>query len=394
MPCGCTSNQSGGLLRRASYLADLKKSVEAIYLDAGGAPGGSSAYHKEKFEAILAGEKLMNVSAHNLGKGELALGPAYLRDVAKRLAIPFISANTTDTAGAPIAPPSIELSIAGRRVFFVGVVSPKFTNSNIRITDPRQAILTALGGAKTTERTLIVLAYLPEDELNALAANLPEADAVIGGPTGQSIAPHSIGPVLVGAATNKGKFLITLQFPTPSTITGEVAEMNTTYPDAPDQKKNVTGYLARLAKQDFSAADSALVEPLPPGTPRDYRVAGSAACAMCHASDQTIWNDSKHAHAFETIKAKGFHVDSYCQSCHTTGYGLPGGFDRLSTGSPRMNVGCESCHGPSAAHVTDPKRHTSFAAQDQCIRCHDHENSPKFEYAAYWAQIAHGNKKP
>src|SRR5688572_18323013 len=83
-PCGCASNQSGGLLRRGTYLEGLKKGGEVMYLDAGGAAGGTSEYHREKFEAILKGEKLMGVAAHNLGKSELALGAGYLRDVQKR----------------------------------------------------------------------------------------------------------------------------------------------------------------------------------------------------------------------------------------------------------------------------------------------------------------------
>src|SRR5436305_9470887 len=46
MPCGCTSNQSGGLLRRATYLNGLRGKGDVVYVDAGGAPGGTSDYHK------------------------------------------------------------------------------------------------------------------------------------------------------------------------------------------------------------------------------------------------------------------------------------------------------------------------------------------------------------
>jgi nitrate/TMAO reductase-like tetraheme cytochrome c subunit len=197
--------------------------------------------------------------------------------------------------------------------------------------------------------------------------------------------------VLVGAATNKGKFLIKLDAPPPaSSWTGSVVEMGPNYADAADQRQNVTAYLDRLAKADFSAAESALVEPLSPGTPADYRIAGSASCATCHDADQKAWSFSQHAHAFETLKQKSFQVDPYCQSCHTTGYGLPGGFERLSISATQLGVGCENCHGPSAAHVRDPKKRTPWAASDQCIRCHDHENSPKFDYATYWPRIVHG----
>jgi len=73
-PCGCAINQSGGLLRRGSYLNEMRKGADVLYVDVGGAASGASEYHKVKFEAILMGEKRLNISAHNLGKSELALG--------------------------------------------------------------------------------------------------------------------------------------------------------------------------------------------------------------------------------------------------------------------------------------------------------------------------------
>ena len=65
-----------------------------------------------------------------------------------------------------------------------------------------------------------------------------------------------------------------------------------------------------------------------------------------------------------------------------------------SKGETLRGVGCESCHGPSAGHVRDPKVRTPFAARDQCVTCHDRENSPAFEYAGFWEKIRHGDKKP
>jgi hypothetical protein len=112
----------------------------------------------------------------------------------------------------------------------------------------------------------------------------------------------------------------------------------------------------------------------------------------CHESEYARWSESKHGHALATLREKGFQVDSQCQQCHTTGYGLAGGFVSLkrSGGGELGSVGCENCHGPSGAHVKDPKQRTSFAAADQCTKCHDHENSPRFEYAVYWEKIKHG----
>jgi hypothetical protein len=392
MPCGCTANQSGGLLRRATYLADVAKSADAIYLDAGGAAGGDSPYHREKFEAILRGERAMGIIAHNLGKSEIALSAAYLRETSTKIGVPFISANVTDNAGAAVAPASVHAKAGGRTILIVGVASPKFAAAGLKVDDPRQAVLAAIAQSGTAHDGVIVLAYLPEDELAALAAALPEVDAVIGGPTGQAIAPRKVG-ALMAAATNKGKFLIRLDSPAKGQWDGKVAEVGPAIADAPDQTANLKDFLKRLEARNFSATESGVAPPTAAAAPADFRVAGSAACATCHAADHDTWKATKHAHAFETLQSKGFHVDSQCQYCHTTGFAQPGGFERL-TASPKdlQAVGCESCHGPSAAHAKSPTRRTPWAAVDQCKRCHDHENSPTFDYPTYWPRIKHGVK--
>src|SRR2546426_917679 len=44
VPCGCTSNQSGGLPRRGRYVADLRQSNRVLLFDVGGAASGSAPY--------------------------------------------------------------------------------------------------------------------------------------------------------------------------------------------------------------------------------------------------------------------------------------------------------------------------------------------------------------
>jgi hypothetical protein len=388
-PCGCTSNQSGGLLRRGSYVAGLREKATVIYADAGGAVRGKSEYDRLKFDAILAGEKLMGVAAHNIGKAEAALGAATLRGLIHG-GSPLVSANVRDDSGQLIAEPLRVIETAGRRVAIVGVLSPRFATPGIRIDDPRQAVLAAANVATGRYDALLVLAYLPEDELEHLAAALPEADAVVGGPTGQPIPPRRIGPTLLTSATTKGKFLAVLNGSERGQWSGSIVEMTGAVVDQDTQQENLRRYLDNLAGRDLTPAQTELAPLLPPGIPADYRVAGSAGCATCHAVEYGIWEHTHHAHAWQTLAAKHFEVDPECMRCHTTGYGLPGGFESRASSAARMSVGCESCHGPSASHVVDPKRRTSFKARDQCTQCHDHENSPKFEFESYWSRIKHG----
>src|SRR5438046_591984 len=98
-PCGCTSNQSGGLLRRGTYLKQLSGQGQVIYADAGGAVSGNSEYQRMKLEAILRGEIAMGVAAHNIGGAEATMGPELLRELSSRLNLPFVSANVTDASG-------------------------------------------------------------------------------------------------------------------------------------------------------------------------------------------------------------------------------------------------------------------------------------------------------
>jgi hypothetical protein len=390
-PCGCTSNQSGGLLRRGSYLRTLRSGEPVIYVDAGGAPGGTSEYHKAKFESIVAGEMLMGIEAHNLGRSELALGAQYLRQLAGTTKVPFISASARDTGGNPLFEASRIVVCGGKRVAIVGVVDPQYATSDIKIDDPRRSISTAVSSIAGKYDSLIVLAYMSEQKLEELATTLPEADAVIGGPTGQAIAPRRVGPTLLAAATNKGKFLIELKHA--GDWSGKVVELSSDFNDDPAQQSNVRAYLARLEQADFRADQTGLAAPMPRNMPADYRIAGSQSCAECHKTDDKLWHDSKHAHAIDVLRERNFQVDPFCLSCHTTGYGLAGGFVSLKSSPSLTGVGCENCHGPSQAHVKDPKIKTPFAATDQCVRCHDHENSPKFAYGEYWKKIEHGKEK-
>jgi 2',3'-cyclic-nucleotide 2'-phosphodiesterase (5'-nucleotidase family) len=138
IPCGCTTNQSGGLARRATYIKQLAVDSDVIVADAGGAAGGDSAYDGLKFAAILSGEETMGLAAHNLGGSELSLGADECRRSADSGA-PLISANTTDRGGKPIVAPLRIVAAGGRRIALVGVVSPHYATAEIQVAPPGAA---------------------------------------------------------------------------------------------------------------------------------------------------------------------------------------------------------------------------------------------------------------
>ncbi len=394
-PCGCAANQSGGLARRATLVHQSRLDGECLLLDAGGSAMGTSPYQRLRFEYLLGGLKSMGLAVHNIGKSETEFSPADLQAIGQSQGIQWLSANLMNEQGNPVGSPVYQMKFQGRSVLVTGVIDEdQVDNPQWQVSEPVHAILKAFD--KQTADIRIVLAYMEEGRLRALAEALPEADFIIGGPTGQAMSPIQVGNTTVMSATNKGKFLAQLKLSPAdkglakkSTI---IAEVSSRLSENPTQIDNLKAYYKRLSEIDYSAAEAGLVSPLANPEP-GYAVAGSQACATCHAPDDSVWHSSKHSHAWEVLVTKTAQYDPSCQQCHTTGYGLPAGFDKVANSQALVHVGCENCHGPSQAHVSNPRKRTPFQAKEQCARCHDHENSPAFQYETYWPKVQHqGNK--
>jgi hypothetical protein len=138
------------------------------------------------------------------------------------------------------------------------------------------------------------------------------------------------------------------------------------------------------------AEDVAAAPPPPP----DGLYAGMDACVSCHPAIHGRWTDSAHASAYRDIYERGEHRNPDCLGCHSTGFGVPGGFADPSDPS-LLNVQCEACHGPMDKHVRDAQRPGLRPAGGRqvdeavCRTCHDAANSPEFNYAEYLPRISH-----
>jgi hypothetical protein len=121
---------------------------------------------------------------------------------------------------------------------------------------------------------------------------------------------------------------------------------------------------------------------------------GSDACSACHAEEFETWAAGPHAGATATLAQPGVEREQACLKCHTTGFGRTGGFPpngRPGDHPDLARVGCESCHGPGAAHVAEdgaqPGGIVSLGDKcDSCVilqicgACHDADNDPGFEF--------------
>ena len=114
---------------------------------------------------------------------------------------------------------------------------------------------------------------------------------------------------------------------------------------------------------------------------------GSEACKDCHEGEYISFTKyAKKRHSYESIQQmrKGLTETEFkkCLSCHSTGYGQPGGFVSISQTPHLKNLGCECCHGPGSVHVDseDPDDIKGKLSIADCATCHDAERVATFGY--------------
>jgi len=112
------------------------------------------------------------------------------------------------------------------------------------------------------------------------------------------------------------------------------------------------------------------------------------ACASCHPAQTEFWRNTKHAHAFESLRAVERQRDPDCLGCHAAGYE-----DRVGWVDPRYDgplggVTCWSCHHTQAQHAALPRqvvepRFQGLTSADEmsCEKCHNERRSPGFDRA-------------
>ncbi|MFH1215575.1 MAG: cytochrome c family protein [Pseudomonadota bacterium] len=114
---------------------------------------------------------------------------------------------------------------------------------------------------------------------------------------------------------------------------------------------------------------------------------GSLKCQPCHETEYD--NFSKHAkksNSYRSIERlqKGLSEEDLkkCYSCHTTGYGKPGGFVSIEKTPELKNTGCEVCHGPGSLHLEkkDPTSIVRLPTLDLCYTCHTSERLRAFRF--------------
>lgn len=427
-PCGCPTVPKGGVARKATRVADLRKKQHVILVDAGdmlfpdeAIDPAQAEQRRIKADLILGSNAVMKVDALGLGDQDLAYGVSFLKEMQKKHGSPFLSANLLDkSTGKPVFTPHKTVEVAGAVFGLFSVMGPNDwrgepleLGQQWRIADPKataQAQVAALQALGVDY--IIALTSQGMEADRALANEVKGIDVIIGSSENKTtMEPVHIRRTMIVHGGTGGEDLGQLEFtlrgnvkqelrkavdvtaefdvfavdtkkPSRSEVFNDVVPLNPDLTDHPDVAKRVLQAKKDIASLGTEIAPAKLTGPF----------IGAAACQGCHPNEYEDWTGTPHARAYQTLVEFQRQFDYDCVGCHTTAFKQTGGFENPWAVGTLKNVQCEMCHGSGQAHARAPKKNklTKLPAADRCRQCHSQEQTgDRFEFDAYIPKVSH-----
>jgi hypothetical protein len=444
-PCGCTGkeNQKGGLSRRQNFLRAIDGAGwPLVAVDVGNQVKRFGRQTEAKFQSIVDGLRAMKYAAVGFGPGDLRLPAEEL--VAGVAAVgdqptPFVSANVGLLGlDAGITPKFRVVEVGGLKIGITSVFGDqelaRIKNADVEFAPAGESLAKAAAElAKAGCDHQVLLAFASPEETKKLAERFPQFDFVVtsGGAEEPPAQPEKLPPhrAVPGAAPvdrhllelgHKGMFAVVIGlFDDPAhPIRAQRVPLDARWGEAEEMIRLLASYQAQLETLGLAGLG------LSPGRhPTGRRFAGSAACAECHKASFEVWTNSSHASALTTLENQTPRRDGdpECLSCHVVGWApqkfqpYEGGFMGVSVTPQLAQQGCENCHGPAAAHASAELGQVRVPAADKerlraelhldidspqakqrvinnCLECHDLDNSPQFDFDTYWPQVEHAEE--
>jgi hypothetical protein len=427
-PCGCTSGQLGGLLRRYELTVQLRdqRKWPLVSVDLGSlvkdplSARGGPEQSKLKFAIALKALAALDASALALSAEDLKLGVdeavgqflnlpgGKLKVVAANVAAPGLEAKVV---------PSVHTTAGTVRVGITAVVDPEKIKA---LKDPSldilqvkaidEALPAVLADLEKTTDTQILLVQAAPETARALATKYPGFDIVVGtslyADPPEDAERLNDGKTLLVTVGHKGKYvgvvglfpggspayryqrvMLDQRFDGPATTMKTIIEVE--FRETLKQQKIVENFPKHAFVSGVGGASGATF-------------VGVDACKKCHPETVASWLETKHAHAYASLAKDpkpNTLFDVECISCHTVGFEYNSGYKSAELTPALKNVQCEDCHGPGSKHVAEPtvKAHRvpMRVTREQadrnrlCLHCHDEDNSPHFEFEKYWDEVEH-----
>lgn len=387
----------GGIARRETAIKELKDQKPHFFLLHNGALTKDFGVQPQMKRDVQ--EKALNeigVNAMGVGVSEFILGAASLIRFEKKAKFPLLNANIVDPQKMlrfqKEWSQKIQFENSLLTLKVVSLLSEKEQKELQQLIpdltiDPVQSQIDKWKEQKKEGEFWVLLFQGPAYEAQNLARKETLFDLIVYSRRGDVPIYQKIGETPVVSTGSKGRYFIALDFdaePPHNIKRTQRITLDKRYADGPKASKWLASYKLKLKKNKIADGYPKVA------WPNGATYVGSRACAECHQVQYEVWKNSKHSHAVEPLKEENHHYDPECLQCHTTGFPFKGGYENLKKTPELAAVTCESCHGPRSLHVEAPTENVGpQVTANNCIQCHDAENSPHFDFETYWPKIEH-----
>lgn len=215
--CGCRSDSTGGLAKRAWVIDSLRRSSdEPIFVfDTGDFSGGENEYGAEMGRTLVEAMDLMEYDAFTLGEWDLNHGPAFLRSIIEPSRMSWVHTNYDVVGLEDLGRRSLVVERGGRRIGVIGLYNPTILleasmRDSVVIEDIVESARRAVDDLRAEDVDLVVaLSHLSYRGSRALAELVPGIDLILSGHGGKSLsAPEQVMPeTWVAAAGDLGRWV-------------------------------------------------------------------------------------------------------------------------------------------------------------------------------------------
>jgi hypothetical protein len=425
-PCGCSYPQFGGLERRYNLIQQLKKDKgwPIVAVDLGDVPQERGPQRMLKYVTSMEALKTMSYSAVGIGQNEAQLplidglamfalnneGPPRVLAANLQNRVNFPGAEALAFAGGKSGVPKVGVT---------AVVGPTVAQAVVpfRVTfDPVNQSLPSILKDFQKEKVefQVLLFHGLEAEAKACAKQFQQFQVVLCLTEEEEPPekPDRVGGTRVIGVGHKGRKVgVVGLFRTgrpnqPFDVYYQLIELGPEYETPKGQEAGnpvlaiLEGYTRKVKDEDFLSHYPQTKHPVQINYP-DAKYVGSDKCKKCHEYAYEVWQNSKHAHAFQSLitatRPSLRKFDGECVVCHVTGFEYETGYRNEKDTPLLKNVGCESCHGPGSEHLvkrgkdrkllalmnpfkTPPneneqaKNRRLLGLHDSCMHCHDTDN--------------------
>ena len=374
-------------------------------MDGGGWALGST--ESQKAQSLFISDVMghMGYAVVNVAPPDLAYGVDVLRQSATTNRYSLVASNLKrKSSGKPVFDPYVIRDVQGVKVGFLGVMnenealaSQTADADSLVTTDPSAAVRELLPALRPKVDVVVLFAHVSQRRTQQMCDEIKGIDLAVSGGDGfvnhkpTEVGTDSTGKSLILEAGQQGKYVGALTF-----VVSETGKILRYDHQMHALDKNVQNdSLVALQVEEFKiklrevrkreAVEQAMGTQQAIPTPQREKFLGAQVCARCHSSAFDSWKDSPHAKSFASLEHKQMEGSADCLKCHVTGFNQPNGYP--NTQAELGSVSCESCHGQGTLH--GGKDFVARPAAQTCTVCHDTKNSPKFDYATYWARMAH-----